>query len=238
MLENQITRVPCRRRNKESMPRAEKFGDLITADHKVLNEGSESQNNQRYARGTRYRHSVDTILSVWKQEFAEDGEESTKISGAVTKARSYFYTQFVRIWQILWRIIMESSNVYTLSLKNKRNCRTSFHDEWKREHQPYYWNPDWMISGGRILWNAIAICDMSRTSWQTGKLRMDEDLGNHSLDQSFHLVHWWNTSQIPKETKLEFINSVRKYYQVSFQDMLWSREEFGKETFWLLILKN
>ena len=32
-----------------SIPRAEKFGDLITADHKVLNEGSGSQNNHQYA---------------------------------------------------------------------------------------------------------------------------------------------------------------------------------------------
>ena len=37
-LRAKITRVPCRRRDKGSIPRAEKFGDLITADHKVLNE--------------------------------------------------------------------------------------------------------------------------------------------------------------------------------------------------------
>ena len=46
-------------------------------------------------------------------------------------------------------------------------------DEKKREHQLYYCNPDWMISGGRTLWNAFAICEMSKTSWQTGKLRMN-----------------------------------------------------------------
>ena len=44
-----ITRVPCRRRNEGSIPRAEKFGDLMTADHKVPNEGSESRNNHWYA---------------------------------------------------------------------------------------------------------------------------------------------------------------------------------------------
>ena len=33
----------------EALPRAEKFGDLITADHKVLNEGCESRDNHRYA---------------------------------------------------------------------------------------------------------------------------------------------------------------------------------------------
>ena len=44
---------------------------------------------------------MDTILSVLEQEFAGDGEESTKVSRAVTKATSYFYGQFIGIWQIL-----------------------------------------------------------------------------------------------------------------------------------------
>ena len=34
-LRTKITRVPCRTRDEGSTPRAEKFGDLITADHKV-----------------------------------------------------------------------------------------------------------------------------------------------------------------------------------------------------------
>ena len=37
-----------------------------------------------------------------------------------------------------------------------------------------------MISGGRILWNAVAICEMTETSWQTGNLKMNEDLVNPS----------------------------------------------------------
>ena len=43
-----ITRAPCRRRNGEAVPRAEKFGGLITADHKVLSDNCESRNNHRY----------------------------------------------------------------------------------------------------------------------------------------------------------------------------------------------
>ena len=35
-----ITRAPCRRRNGEAAPRAENFGDLITADHKVLSDNA------------------------------------------------------------------------------------------------------------------------------------------------------------------------------------------------------
>ena len=37
-----ITRAPCRRRNSKTIPRAANFGDLITADHKVLSDNCES----------------------------------------------------------------------------------------------------------------------------------------------------------------------------------------------------
>ena len=43
-----ITRAPCRRRNGGAVPRAENFGALITADHKVLSDNCESRNNHRY----------------------------------------------------------------------------------------------------------------------------------------------------------------------------------------------
>ena len=48
-LRTEMTRAPCRRFTGEALPRAQKFGDLITADHKVLNEGCESKDNHRYA---------------------------------------------------------------------------------------------------------------------------------------------------------------------------------------------
>ena len=43
-----ITRAPCRRRIGEAVPRAANFGDLITADHKVLSDNCASRNNHRY----------------------------------------------------------------------------------------------------------------------------------------------------------------------------------------------
>ena len=56
-----ITRAPCRRRNGGAVPRAENFGDLITADHKVLSENCESRNNHRYA------GVVQDLASQWIQ---------------------------------------------------------------------------------------------------------------------------------------------------------------------------
>ena len=48
-LKTKITRASCRRRAGTVVPRADSFGDLLTADHQILSEESESRNNNRYA---------------------------------------------------------------------------------------------------------------------------------------------------------------------------------------------
>ena len=58
-----ITRAPRRRRNGGAVPRADKFGDLITADHKVLSEGCESRNDHRYA------IVVQDLATQWIQSY-------------------------------------------------------------------------------------------------------------------------------------------------------------------------
>ena len=60
-----ITRAPCRRRVGGAVLRAEKIGDLITADHKVLSDNCESRNNHRYAvGGAGLGHPMDPSISV------------------------------------------------------------------------------------------------------------------------------------------------------------------------------
>ena len=46
-----------------NVPKAENFGDLITADHKVLSEGWESRNNHRYA------VVVQDLATQWIQSY-------------------------------------------------------------------------------------------------------------------------------------------------------------------------
>ena len=58
-----ITRAPCRRRNGGAVLRAKIFGDLITADHKVLSEKCESRNNHRYA------VVVQDLATQWIQSY-------------------------------------------------------------------------------------------------------------------------------------------------------------------------
>ena len=82
-----ITRAPCRRRNGGAVLRAENFGGLITADHKVLSENCESRNNQRYA------VVVQDLATQWIQaypcknkNFTGNTEKLAKVLGAEKEA--------------------------------------------------------------------------------------------------------------------------------------------------------
>ena len=58
-----VTKASCRRRTDEAPPRAEKFRDLTTADHKVLSEGCESRDNHWYA------VVVQDLATQWIQSY-------------------------------------------------------------------------------------------------------------------------------------------------------------------------
>ena len=58
-----ITKAPYRSRTGEALLRAEKFGDLMTADHKVLKKASESRKNHRYAT------VVQDLATRWTQYY-------------------------------------------------------------------------------------------------------------------------------------------------------------------------
>ena len=101
-IRTKMTRAPCRRRTGEAVPRAEKFGDLTTADHKVLNEEGETRNNHRYA------VVVQDLATQWiqsyqckKKNFSGDGKEFKKVSRAVRKAKSHVFSQFFWSLEIL-----------------------------------------------------------------------------------------------------------------------------------------
>ena len=77
-----ITRAPCRRRNGGAVPRATFFffGDLITADHKVLSsEGCESRNNHRYA------GVVQDFATQWIQSYPCETKTSQETQRSLQK---------------------------------------------------------------------------------------------------------------------------------------------------------
>ena len=74
-----ITRAPCRRRIGGVVPRAENFGDLITADHKVISEGCESRNMHRYA------VVVQDLATQWIQSYPCETKTSQKTQRSLHK---------------------------------------------------------------------------------------------------------------------------------------------------------
>ena len=172
-LRTKMTRAPCTRRTSEALPRAEKFGDLITADHKVLNEGGESRDNHRCA------VVVQDLATQWiliraEQKLLRRRERGRESFSSRHKNESHVHWKFIGIWQILWRSIMESSNLNTASIRDEWHCwksrktserrnflnTASIRDEWhcwKKELQQYCYktiwkkelqdcyNQDWMV---------------------------------------------------------------------------------------------
>ena len=89
-----------RKYRKRSIPWTEEIGDLKTVERK-----SDSRNDHQFAAVVQ-NLTIQWILPARNKNFTGDGEESTKVSGAVTEAKRYFIGQFIGIWQVLWRIIM------------------------------------------------------------------------------------------------------------------------------------
>ena len=94
------TKASCRRRTGEALLRAEKFGDLLTADHKVPNKGSESRDNHRCA------VVVQDLATQWIQSYpcktksAHETEKNLLKFLELSQApKVVFYRQLNGIWE-------------------------------------------------------------------------------------------------------------------------------------------
>ena len=78
-LKTKIKRASCRRRAGTVVPRAENFGDLITADHKVLREECESHHNHRCA------VVVQDLATQWSQSYRCNTKTSQETQKSLMK---------------------------------------------------------------------------------------------------------------------------------------------------------
>ena len=81
-LRTKMTRAPCRRRIGGAVPRAEKFGDLITADPKQ---------SPICSRGAGLGHPMDPDISVQKQDFTRNPEKLAKVLGTREETKSHLH---------------------------------------------------------------------------------------------------------------------------------------------------
>ena len=233
------TRAPCRRRNGEAVPRAANFGDLITADHKVLSDNCESRNNHLYA------VVVQDLAAQWIQaylcknkNFSGNPEKLAQVPGT----RTGFLKSFTLT--IPWnsgRPVKISPGIiarrHHTDQKHIRLLREQCAER-KKVHLPYCCNQVWMKIGGQIPWNAIPICETFKISRLIEKPHMRDVLGNHLKARLFRLIHWLSITIFLRRTSQESISLERKSYLDCSSDTLCTREEFGRVTCWLQTLKS
>ena len=112
---------------------------------------------------------------------------------------------------------MESSNFNTSSVRDMASLKEQY-EEWMKKLQQYCYNQDWKKSGGLIQWNAIAICEMSKSSWH-GKTPYERRFGE------------------PFKGPIIRFGAMAEYHPISLRDQ--SRlHQFGKKVlpgifFWL-----
>ena len=104
------------------------------------------------------------------------------------------------------------------------------YDEWKRWLGQCCYNQDQLKNDALIRWNAIAICEVSKTSWQKGKFRVEDDSEDQRTNNSF-LEQWLNITWFQHEIKQDFISLARTFYQESIFGMHWSRWNLERRHF-------
>ena len=207
-----ITVAPCRRRIGGTVPRAENFGDLITADHKVLSEGCESRNNHRYA------VVVQDLATQWLQSYpcktktSQETERSLQKFLEPDRKPKVMYTddslEFGKACEDLsWNHCTSTphrSETNGIAERAVRRVKEGTSAVLLQSCVNENWWADSM--------ECLLFCDMLQISYLMGKHRLRDVLGKHLKDRLFHLVHWLSITPSLRRTSQESINSERKSY--------------------------
>ena len=89
-----------------------------------------------------------------------------------------------------------------------------------------------------ILWSAIAICEMFNISWHMGENLMRDDSENHFEGPIIPFGAMVDIIRFLRKKSQGSTNLVRKSCQEYPSDVHRLREESGKETLWLRILRH
>ena len=185
-----ITRAPCRGRKGEAVPRADNFGDLITADHKVLSDNCESRNNHRYA------VVVQDPATQWIQAYPCKNKTSQETQRSLQKfleperKPKVIYTdnslEFGKACEDLsWNHCTSTPHRSETNGIAERAVRRV-----KEGTSAVLLQSGLNESWWQILWNVTPICETSQIYCLMGGRPMKDVLGNHLKDLLFHLVHW------------------------------------------------
>ena len=234
-----ITRAPCRRRIGGAVPRAENFGDLITADHKVLSEGCESRNNHRYA------VVVQDLATQWIQSYPCKTKTSQETQRSLQKflepnrKPKVIYTdnslEFGKACEDLsWNHCTSTphrSETNGIAERAVRRVKEGTSAVLLQSGLDENWWADSMECYTYLRNIQDLLSD--------GKTPYERRFGKPCLkDRSFRLVHWLSITLFLRKTSQESINLERKSYLDCSLDTLCTRGEFGRVTYWLQTLRS
>ena len=224
--EPKMARAPCRRRSDGAVHRAESFGDLITADHKVLSESCESRNNHRYAVVVQDLATRGIQSYPCKTKTSQETQRSLQKFLEPTRKPKVIYTdnslEFGKACEDLsWNHC--TSTPHQPKKTNGIAERAVRKIKLKKELLQYCWNLVWMKIGGRTPWNVTPICETSQIYYLMGGRPTKDVLGNHLKDRSFRLVHWLCITLFLRKISEESTNSVKKFYLDCSSDTLCMR---------------
>ena len=226
-----MTRAPCRRRNGEAVPRAVNFGDLITADHKVLSDNCESRNNHRYA------VVVQDLATQWIQAYPCKNKTSQETQRSLQKfleperKPKVIYTdnslEFGKACEDLsWNHCTstphrsETNGIAERAVRRVKEgtsavlLQSGLNESWWADSMECY---TYLRNVTDLLFD--------------GKTPYERRLGNHLKDLLFHLVHWLSITQKLQRISQESINLERKSNLDCSSDTLCTRGEFGRVTY-------
>ena len=191
-LKTKITRASCRRRTGTVVPREENFGNLISADHKILSEESESRETRN-----NHRHAVvvQDLATQWLQSYpckTKTSQETQKRAWWSSWSRRGNQKSFTLT--IPWHLASLVRNYPGIIVRQSHTDQKPMgllkeqFAEWKKAPLRYCCNQVWTVNGGRIPWNATAICEIYKISCLMGKLHTKDALENPLKDQSSRLI--------------------------------------------------
>ena len=158
----------------EPVPRAEHFGDLITADHKVLCGNCESRNNHRYA------IVMQELATQWTNRIRHN--RLLKKHSEACEAWSPFLWNSAKSVKIFPEIVVREHHTDQKQMGLlKEQCA-----EWKKVRLCCFVaiRSEWKLVG---RFHGVLHLSAKR---QRSLLRpMKNILGNHVKDRSFHFVH-------------------------------------------------
>ena len=190
-----ITRAPCRRRVGRVVPRADNFGDLITADHKVLSENCESRKNHRYA------VVVQDLANQWIQAYPCKNKTSQETQRSLQKflepnrKPQVIYTdnslQFGKACEDLsWNHCTSTPHRSETNGIAERPVRRL-----RKERLRYCCNEAWMKKWWADSMECkTSVCGTFKITCLMGRHHMKDASENLSKDRLSRLVHWLSIS--------------------------------------------